>query len=278
MIACSSLDLLRLCLASSLLIVRQCNAFSARTSALHHDKTSIAIVLATVATSAAVDDDDDDEAVTDRRDFFATSGVVLAGAATTTTTVLFPIRPAEARGRATLENSLERYYPRIEAGGKFYVNDLKRAIEKNDWSAIKAATSEPPKRSKADKAKLDGGIAERAAQAGGFSNARVVSAAELYAAAFSDNSLSAKTKAMKEQTDVLREVVDGMNEAALVALGETSGGGGGLFGVGGGKAPTKTELAQRARELYVKGGNAFNQYVFLANEDLPIKLKRLPYL
>jgi hypothetical protein len=32
------------------------------------------------------------------------------------------------------------------------------------------------------------------------------------------------------------------------------------------------------REFYVKGGNAWNQYVFLANDDLPVQLKRLPYL
>ncbi len=52
-------------------------------------------------------------------------------------TLLFPTQPASARGRATLEYSLDRYYPRIEAGGVFYANDLKKAIERNDWKAIK---------------------------------------------------------------------------------------------------------------------------------------------
>ena len=45
-----------------------------------------------------------------------------------------------ARGRATLEQAYDRYTPRIEAGGEFYAKDLKRAIEKADWAAIKVCT------------------------------------------------------------------------------------------------------------------------------------------
>lgn len=48
-----------------------------------------------------------------------------------------PPNPAYARGRATLEQAIDRYYPRLETGGVFYSNDLKKAIEKNDWAAIK---------------------------------------------------------------------------------------------------------------------------------------------
>lgn len=186
------------------------------------------------------------------------------------------IEPAYARGRATLEQAIDRYYPRLETGGLFYSNDLKKAIEKNDWAAIKAATAEPPKRTKEDKSKLDGGVSERAAQAGGFSQSRVVAAADLWAASFSDNSISPKTKKMKEQTAILAEVSDGMSTAAKIALGEEKPSGGFLgFGA---KAPSQAELAKEVRELYIKGGNAWNQYIFLANDDLPVQLKRLPYL
>ena len=54
-------------------------------------------------------------------------------------TFILPFEASNARGRATLEYSCDRYYPRLEAGGNFYANDLKRAIEKNDWAAIKAS-------------------------------------------------------------------------------------------------------------------------------------------
>lgn len=137
--------------------------------------------------------------------------------------------------------------------GEFYSKDLKAIIAKNDWEGLKAATAEPPKRTKADKAKPDGGIAERAAKAGGFSDARVLTACDLFAAGFSDNSISAKTKAMKAEVDVMRNVVEEMNLSARIALGETKPEGG-LFGMGG-KKPSVQELAQNVRKLYIDGGN-----------------------
>lgn len=98
----------------------------------------------------------------------------------------------------------------------------------------------------------------------------------MWAASFSDNSISPKTKKMKEQTAILAEVVDRMNTIAKIGLGEEKVSGGFLgFGA---KAPSQTELAKELRELYMKGGNAWNQYIFLANDDLPVQLKRLPYL
>lgn len=190
------------------------------------------------------------------------------------TTVGTP-QPALARGRATLEFSYDRYTPRIIAGGEFYSKDLKNIIGKNDWSALKAATSDPPKKSKEDRSKPDGGIAERAALAGGFSDARVLIAADLYAAAFSDNSISPKTKKMKAKVDILRETVEQMNSLAKEALGEEKEGG--FFGLGA-KKRSQAELSKIARELYVKGGNAWNEYIFEANDELEIKLARLPYL
>lgn len=56
-----------------------------------------------------------------------------------------------------------------------------------------------PQKSKEDKAKADGGFAERAASAGVFSDARVLTAMDLYAAAFSDRAESEKTRAMKKE-------------------------------------------------------------------------------
>lgn len=167
------------------------------------------------------------------------------------------------------------YTPRIIAGGQFYASDFRKMIEKADWNAIKAATSDPPKKTKQDRTKVDGGVSDRAKQAGQFSNARVTAACDLFAAAFSDNSISTKTKKMSAEADKLREVIDGMNRAAREGLGEESGGG--LFGLGA-KKPSQAELLKRVRQLYVEGGNAYNQYCFHANDELPLSLARLPYL
>jgi hypothetical protein len=209
-----------------------------------------------------------------RADFLTAMAINTLGLSVLSSSGLF-VEPALARGRPTLDLSYDRYTPRIIAGGQFFANDLRKLIEKNDWAGLKAATSDPPKKTKADRSKMDGGIAERAAQAGGFSAARVLNACQLFAAAFSDNSISPKTKKMQQETEKIKEVIEGINLAAREGLGEESGGG--LFGLGA-KKPSQAELAKRVRQLYIEGGNAWNQYIFAANEELPISLKKLPYL
>ncbi len=79
----------------------------------------------------------DDDAMISRKKFMNIATV--AAAAATATTLGLPFE-ASARGRATLEAAQDRYYPRLLAGGEFYANDLKKAIEKNDWNAIKVCT------------------------------------------------------------------------------------------------------------------------------------------
>ena len=204
-----------------------------------------------------------------RKDFLSKSAAVAAA-------VLVNSQPAYARGRATLEQAYDRYTPRIIDGGQFYKSELYSAISKGDWKTILAATAEPPKKTNEDRASQDGGVARRAALAGGFSNARVLTAMDLFSGTFSDSSITAKTKAMKAEVETLKEVVEGMNKAAKIALGEESAGGG-LFGIGG-KKSSKQELSKQVQELYIKGGNAYNAYIFSANEGLPIQLNKLPFL
>jgi hypothetical protein len=173
-----------------------------------------------------------------------------------------------------LDTAYERYVPRILAGTQYYTGEFRTLVAKSDWQGLKLATQEPPKKTKADLTKDDGGIADRAAQAGKMSDARVLVAADLFAAAFSDTTISPKTKKMKDEVEKLREVVNGINEAAREALGESSGG---FLGLGAKKA-SQAELAKRVRDLYVQGGNAFNAYLFAANDELPLSLEKLPYL
>ena len=45
-----------------------------------------------------------------------------------------------ARGRATLEQSYDRYASRIITGGVFYKNDFKKAMDKNDWAFLKVGS------------------------------------------------------------------------------------------------------------------------------------------
>lgn len=148
-------------------------------------------------------------------------------------------------------------------------------VERSDWVGIKNALQEVPDRKKEDLQKSDAGVAERARQAGQFSESRVVVAADLFAGAFSDNSISAKTKKMKSSVEKLTAAVEGMRSVAKQALGEE--GGGGFFGFGA-KKPSETELAKKMREYYILGGNAFNEYVYAANDDLALQFNKLPYI
>jgi hypothetical protein len=177
---------------------------------------------------------------------------------------------------ATLEQAYDRYTPRILAGGAYYKDKLKALISKDDFAGVKAALAEPPKKTKEDRAKVDGGVAERAAQAGQFSDSRVVVAMDLLASQFSDNSISPKTKAMKKEVDEIRSVIEGMLSVSKQALGEESAGGG-FLGMGK-KQASKGELSAELKKLYLQGGTSWNRYVFAANEGLPVTLKKLPYL
>jgi hypothetical protein len=197
-------------------------------------------------------------ATTTRHDFLVST------VATLTVGCLLSPEQALARGRATLELSYERYAPRIRAGGEFYGKELKNLVGASDWSGIKEDLRKP-----------DAGVAERARQAGGFSDARVLTACDLLAGSFSDNSITAKTKKMKAAIQTVRSSVEGMESVARQALGEE--GGGGFLGLGKSK-PNEAELKKQLREYYVIGGNAWNEYVLAANEDLALKFDRLPFI
>jgi hypothetical protein len=210
------------------------------------------------------------DAVSSRKDFLQASSILGFTAAVT----LFTPEPAFARGRATLEKSYRRYAPRIIAGGNFYGDELRTMVEKNDWEGIKNALQEPPKRTKEDLNKPDAGVAARAKLSGGFSDAKVLVAADLLAASFSDNSISPKTKKMQDAVVRLREAVKGLQTTARQGLGEETGG---LFGMGA-KKLSPTELATNAREYYVAGGTAWNEFVFDANDELALQFDRFPYI
>ena len=216
-----------------------------------------------------------EESATSSRVQFVRELALISAGSTAAILLAGPIQPANARGRATLEYAYDRYSQRILTGGEFYKKDLRNLVSKQDWQGIKDAVAEPPKKTKDDRAKADGGVSERAAKAGGFSDSRVLVACDLYAAAFSDNSISEKTKKMKKEVEELRTIVKNMELTSRQALGEDTGGG--LFGFGA-KKPSKAECANKMKELYIEGGTVWNRYIYQANDELPLQLAKFPYL
>ncbi|GMH54975.1 hypothetical protein TrLO_g10007 [Triparma laevis f. longispina] len=165
--------------------------------------------------------------------------------------------PASATGRATLEQAVDRYLPRIIAGGAAYKGELAKAISSGSSAKLYAVVKEPRAKNKSDNSKNDGGYAERAASAGPFSDARVLNAMDLYASTFSDRSTTPKTKSMKSQVSELRKIVNELDSMS--------------------KSGDKFDV-KRAKEIYKQGGDAFNNYCYIANEGLNVKMKRLTFL
>jgi hypothetical protein len=212
-----------------------------------------------------------------RNEFFQYAAKVVSASATMgwALTVTSPNDVAFARGRATLEQAYRKFTPRILAGGEFYEKEMKQYVASSNFEAIQNALREPPSRVKEDLKKPDSGVAGRARLAGQFSDARVLTAADLYASAFSESTISPKTKKMQLAVAKVRAVVEEMESICKQGLGQEQSGG--LFGLGAKKAD-KTELSKRLRALYVDGGNAYNEYVLAANQDLALQFDKLPFI
>jgi hypothetical protein len=237
---------------------------------------NVRLVTASTSMFAANLDEAHASVVTSRADFFkATTAASAAAASLLFATGVAQPEAAQARGRATLEQAYRKFTPRIVAGGDFYSTDMKKLVATSDWEGIKNALQEPPGRSKEDLVKSDSGVAARARQAGQFSDARVLVAADLFAAAFSESSISPKTRKMQAAVVKMRAVVEEMESVSKQALGEESGG---LFGGLLGKKVDKAALQTQLRALYVEGGNAYNEYVLAANENLALLFDKLPYI
>lgn len=181
-----------------------------------------------------------------RRTFIVSSLVALS----------FP-QSSQASGRATLEYAQERYIPRIKAGKSAYKKDVFKAVKADDMAGLASAIAEPRGKTNDDKTKADGGFADRAASAGPFSDARVLTAMDLYAAAFSDHAESEKTRNMKREVSKLRSIVAEWRDIS---------------------SKGKKGAGSRVKELYKEGGDAFNRYVYEANLGLNIKFEKLEYL
>ena len=93
-----------------------------------------------VEVMAAVDDSTN---TATRADFLQHTMLAAGGI---TSALLVGEQPASARGRATLEFAYEKYVPRIIAGGDFYKSKMKGMIGSSDFSGIKNALAEPPKK------------------------------------------------------------------------------------------------------------------------------------
>lgn len=161
---------------------------------------------------------------------------------------------AQARGRATQIKSWSRYGARVEGMRGWIAGSLKGMIKTADYAGIKEAT-EPKK---------------------GVMNT-FLTAMDLWAATYSDASISPKTNAMMADNEALRTVQKDLYALSQKALGEEVKKSGGFLGIGAKEKakPTAAELNAEYVALFEKAKAAYNDYCELNNVGRPFEIDEL---
>lgn len=189
---------------------------------------------------------------------------VLQGGAASAAAALTGLVPgaASAKGRATQAAMMQRYSPRIESFGEYLNGDLESTIAKNDWAALAADCSDTDDKKK--KVKL-GPLY------------RGESAMDLWANTYSDVSTSPKTKAMLAEVEAITRARAALSDVACRGTGACAKATGGFFGFGAKAAPppAASQLVAEATKARGDAKAAFNRYVGLNNQRVPLDINPL---
>ena len=186
----------------------------------------------------------------ERRDFLS------FGAAAAAT--LLP-QAAHATGKATQKKLFLGYGPRIGKLGSYF-DELEASISKADWVAVAAACAADTKK----KGKI-GPV---------YSG---LSAMELWANTYSDRTESVKSKRMLAEAEVVAKMREYLVEVSCKGTGECLKAEGGFLGMGAKAAvkPSDRELSSAALGAVKQARGAFNRYVAVNNEALPLDINGL---
>ena len=188
-----------------------------------------------------------------RREFLGAA----AGAAAAATTLL--PQAAHATGKATQKTLFLRYEKRI-AGLGSYFDELESAISNADWAAVTTAC-EADTSKKGKIGPVYSGL----------------TAMELWANTYSDRKQSVKTQRMLAEAEIVNKVREYVGGGAGKGTGECLKAEGGFFGLGA-KAPPRPsdrELTSAALGAVKQARGAFNRFVALNNEALPLDINGL---
>jgi len=170
---------------------------------------------------------------------------------------------ASARGRNTQVATMQRYRPRLEALASYYKTDLPALIDSADWKGLTTAAE-------ADMSK------------GGKVGAlfRGESAMNLWASSFSDAYPSEKTKELLTRTAAIGDAREQLYALARKGTGEGLGNTGGFFGIGGAKEeiPSNSALQKEAKLNMQKAMKAYNEYIDMSNDGMPLEIRPLTRL
>ena len=210
---------------------------------------SIALILA-LATGAVSLRPQCRTSLAPRRDFL--------GAAAAAATTLLP-QAAHATGKATQKTLFLRYEKRI-AGLGSYFDELEGAISNADWAAV-ATACEADTSKKGKIGPVYSGL----------------TAMELWANTYSDRKQSVKTQRMLAEAEIVEKTREYVAGVACKGTGECLKPEGGFFGLGAKPAPKPSdgELKSAALGAVKQARGAFNRFVALNNEALPLDINGL---
>lgn len=169
---------------------------------------------------------------------------------------------AFARGRGTQPAMMQRYSPRIIAYGTYLSSDLPKIVDAADWSKLKQSVA-------AEVAKKKGKI-------GPLYNGE--SAMTLWANTYSDSVVTPKQKEMDEQVAALADVRARLETIALKGTGEGLKKSGGFFGIGAKTEPPPPDaiLKKEATKAIADAKSAYNAYIAINNNNVPLEINPLP--
>ena len=195
-----------------------------------------------------------------------TSAVVAASVvATPLAVVVFPPAPfavevAHADVRAQQKKTYFRFVPKLIVGRDFYKNELKAAIDKEDWPVVQKVFEEYVTRTNKESGTVEATDT--------YVRQNLIRPMVVFSGSFAERGSSDKQRALVEQEQKF--------EAAMASLDSSvNDKAGGFLGTGGSKAPTGAARKTQAQQAWADGKAALNSYISIANEGLMLELNKI---
>jgi hypothetical protein len=165
---------------------------------------------------------------------------------------------AHADVRAQMKRTYFRFVPKLITGLNYYKNDLKTAVEKEDWDTIK-------KFFEVYVSKYNANDPKQIDATDTYVNAQLYRPMTVFAGSFAEKGTSPKQKSLMEQEILFETAMSQLEGTASVTKGT------GFFAS---DVPASKDK-KVARKAYEDGKKALNEYVKIVNNGLMLELNKI---
>eukprot|EP01041_Mallomonas_annulata_P008246 gene8246-16962_t len=185
-------------------------------------------------------------------------GIFLIGS--TFTAPVF-VQPAFAEFRAAQKRTYFRFVPKIVSGRDFYKNELKQAIDKEDWKVVEKIFEEYV-------TKYNPNFPDQVDATDTYVQSTFFRPMTVLAGSFAERGSSPKQRALTEQLEVFEKAINKLESSVRVTKGE------GFFAADV-QPPTGAEKKKKALEAWQEGKTALNNYIQIVNSGLMQELNAI---